>query len=120
MTPFKPLIERLMALTDKTETCWIFTGSLDRYGYGKMKIGGRSGRTVGAHKISFEVHRGHIPDGAHVLHKCDNPSCVNPGHLYIGTHRENMADMKAKNRQARGERHGKWKPRIHAVAAFGH
>jgi hypothetical protein len=80
--------------------CWEFTGFKDADGYGKLQIGRRS---IGAHRISWAAHRGEIPGGMCVLHKCDNPSCCNPLHLFLGTAAENMADRDAKGRQAKGD-----------------
>lgn len=59
-----------------------------------------------ASRYSWEWHRGPIPAGKHVLHRCDNPLCVNPEHLYVGSHADNMSDRQSRNRQARGVRHG--------------
>lgn len=84
-----------------TETgCWIWLGGIDRKGYGYM-----SGNAK-AHRVSFEFHKGDIPTGLSVCHKCDVPSCINPSHLFIGTTADNMADKKRKNRCAVGEKHG--------------
>ncbi len=85
--------------------CWPWTGGLDTYGYGKASYPG--GRTVGAHRLSWEIHNGPVPKGFHVLHNCpggDNRACTNApgGHLWLGTNKQNVADMVAKGRQTRG------------------
>lgn len=74
--------------------CWLWEGSLQTRGYGWA--GG-----ITAHRLSYKVHRGDIPDGLHVLHRCDQRSCVNPDHLWLGTHADNMADMSKKGRASR-------------------
>ena len=75
--------------------CWEFTGPRANYGYGK--VGFADGMRA-AHRISWEHHNGPIPVGMLVLHRCDNPPCVNPEHLWIGTQADNMRDMVAKGR----------------------
>lgn len=67
---------------------------------------GRKSRSFRAHRFAWEITRGPIPDGLHVLHRCDNPPCCNPDHLFLGTHIDNVADMVAKGRGAKGERSG--------------
>lgn len=78
----------------------------DRGGYGCFREGASGSKTVRAHRFSYELVYGPIPDDKPlVCHRCDNPPCVNPGHLFAATNDDNMADMVAKGRQVRGERH---------------
>ncbi len=74
------------------------------------------GKTSSAHRASWLIHRGPIEPGLCVLHKCDNPGCVRPDHLFLGTNDDNVADRGAKNRTARGERHGSAKLTTENVA----
>lgn len=78
--------------------CWIWTGKPGSGGYGRINRGGCNGRNVRAHRASWEIHYGKIPDGMWVLHTCDNPLCVRPDHLFLGTHTDNMHDCIRKNR----------------------
>lgn len=84
--------------------CWLWTATCDSGGDGRIRI---AGRLDAAHRVSWEFANGVSPGSAHVLHKCDTPSCVNPQHLRLGTHNENMADRGAKGRCAdnRGDKH---------------
>ena len=75
-------------------------------GYGKIRV---DGRTLSAHRVSYELYVGKIPKGKCIMHKCDNRACVNPDHLMIGTQKDNMDDMRIKGRGARGERCNKAK-----------
>lgn len=89
--------ERFWSYVDTTGDCWEWTGGQIRMGYGHFKPGGQRG-TVKAHRFSWQLAFGQIPDGLFVLHHCDNPPCVRPAHLFLGTHLDNMADKKAKGR----------------------
>lgn len=82
--------------------CLIWLGAVEKkFGYGVLV---RKPKTWLAHRLSWFLTFGDIPDGSHVLHKCDVPSCVNPGHLFLGTHKDNMADKVKKGKSGRGER----------------
>jgi len=90
-----------------TDGCWLWVGSKSKnknhkipYGYFSYK-----GKKYGAHRVMWEQTNGQIPEGKHVLHKCDNPPCVNPDHLFLGDQIANMADMRSKNRQIHGKDH---------------
>lgn len=94
--------ERFWKKVDKRgpDECWKWLAST-AHGYGQLKIPGQTSMAL-AHRYSYELHFGPIPHDLWVLHKCDNPLCVNPAHLYLGTHQKNMHDMVAKGRQKRG------------------
>jgi len=68
-------------------------------GYGRFGVGAKM---IRSHRVSYEIHRGPIPDGLCVLHECDNPTCVNPQHLFVGTHQDNADDKMAKGRHTNG------------------
>ena len=98
--------------------CWIWKGARavrmnalgENVGYGHVRV---EKRLRLAHRVSFELFKGEIPEGMHVLHRCDTPLCVNPRHLFLGTHEDNMKDMVIKNRhlmnRRRGEKHSQSK-----------
>jgi DNA-binding CsgD family transcriptional regulator len=83
--------------------CWEWTASLAGVGYGQLKLP-LTRKQIYAHRLSYLMHLGEIPEGQYVLHRCDNPKCVNPEHLWLGTQKDNLQDMKRKDRHLRGER----------------
>jgi hypothetical protein len=93
----KPLDERFWRHVDASGDCWVWTGARSIAGYGKMRLS-RPRQLMDAHRVSWELHNGPIPDGFLVLHRCDNPPCVRPEHLFLGTHADNAADKIAKGR----------------------
>ena len=94
----KNIRERFFSKVRKTETCWIWIGHRLKKGYGLISRGRRGETPFQAHRLSYELHIGEIPDGKCVLHTCDNPSCVNPEHLFLGTEKDNTSDMMEKER----------------------
>lgn len=86
------------------DECWVWRGRVTHEGYGVMCY---RDANVRAHRLALELTTTPVPPGMVVCHRCDNPPCVNPAHLFVGTHQDNMRDMKAKGRAAVGERHSR-------------
>lgn len=106
----KPLAERFVANYVKDASgCWLWRGASDGT-YGKIREGGAGTRQLLAHRVSYELFNGPIPDGMLVCHTCDNPPCVHPAHLFLGTYADNNADRDAKGRTVTGDRWYKNRP----------
>lgn len=114
--------ERFLSLVDVSGDCWLWTGALDRKGYGMFSVGGshnqqgtRRNSMVFAHRVAYTMHNGPIPvgtgpHGTCVLHRCLNHGCVNPAHLYLGTVLDSVRSMDARGRRVnqpnKGDAHG--------------
>jgi hypothetical protein len=115
---FSPTLpKRFWAKVQKAEGCWLWTGSKDSFGYGKIYCGtstprtGRKNWTMRTHIFSWILRNGPVPSGMCVLHHCDNPPCVNPAHLWLGSRGDNNKDAlrKGRNWKPSGEQHHKSK-----------
>jgi len=100
------LIERFNSTNVKDVSgCWLWTASVAGRGYGQIKLPGQR-KQIYAHRLSYLIHKGEDPGNKQVCHTCDNPRCVNPEHLFIGTSQDNHDDMKNKERHTFGEKSG--------------
>lgn len=97
----KPLGERFAAyvIPEPNSGCFLWIGAHDARNYGRIGIGSRGSGTMLAHRAAWELAKGSVPADLCVLHRCDNPACVNVAHLFLGTRIDNNADCKAKGRQ---------------------
>jgi hypothetical protein len=111
VTPLESFLNRI----EKTDGCWLWRGTTNN-GYGIFLLPGEV--PVRAHRHAYELWKGPIPDGAVVMHVCDNPPCVNPDHLQIGTRLDNNRDCAAKGRRPTGANHWKFKLTAQHVVAI--
>lgn len=106
--PIPPLTEkdkaRFWSKVEKTETCWIWRGTRNDKTYGVISLGGRKGGRYRAHRVAYSIAFGSTPVDLEVIHVCDNPWCLR--HITLGTHAENMQDMRNKGRHAHGKEFG--------------
>lgn len=96
----------------RSDECWEWTKYKLKNGYGEMGI---NNKVYLVHRIVYEQIYGYIPDGLYILHKCNNPSCCNPKHLYLGTQKDNMKQMSEDGRSARGEKSSSAKLKVEDV-----
>jgi hypothetical protein len=101
--PKESLEHRFWNKVDKTSTCWFWEGKKDKRGYGKLALEpGVTHREISAHRLSYQIHYGMFESSLFVCRQCDNPACVNPEHLFLGTNQDNVNDKVSKNRQLKG------------------
>lgn len=93
---------RLWSQVEKSPGCWVWTGYLRNGQHGAMSI---NDREIYVHRLSYAIHHGPIPQGKVVCHRCDNPPCVQPDHLFLGDQQDNVSDMRAKGRGKNPPRH---------------
>jgi hypothetical protein len=89
-------MQRFYDKVEKTDSCWQWLAHKDQNGYGQFSF---KGKVEYAHRVSYILFNGEFDNNLQICHSCDNPSCVNPEHLFLGTHKENMIDMSKKLRQ---------------------
>ena len=99
---YAPFIPRFWSRVDKIDGCWLWQAGKTKDGYGVIW---KAPKVLLAHRVAWELTYGPIPEGLQILHHCDNPACVNPTHLFIGTNYDNVCDSVSKGRRSSGENH---------------
>ena len=100
------IAQKFWSRVDKTGDCWVWTGEKNNKGYGRVSVGRMNRRRFLAHRLSLELNGSTLAKTDCVIHSCDNPACVNPAHLSVGSQADNLADMRSKKRHNIGERNG--------------
>lgn len=99
-------ITRIFMKTEVTDTCWLYKGAINSWGYGSIRI---DGKTLHVHRFLYETFFGPLGKNQLCCHTCDVPNCINPAHIFIGSSKDNSDDMRRKNRAAIGSKQGKSK-----------
>ncbi len=109
------LSDRFWSKVEKSEGCWLWVGHRNKAGYGKLRNGSQH-KYLLAHRASWLLAHGELPDELLVCHKCDNPPCVRPDHLFLGTDADNQRDMMRKGRKVVPPQYGERNPRAKLTA----
>ncbi len=104
--PLELRYERHIRRGPELDDCWLWAGNANQAGYGQFRVGRRGNPVISVHRWAYSYFVGPIPDGAWVLHRCDNPRCSNPKHLYAGTPMNNAADCVDRERRAKKHKFG--------------
>lgn len=116
--PCTPLEVRLWSRVTFTDECWEYSGARHEFGYGMIGLGGRRGKQTSTHRLVWLIFFGEIPPKIEVLHKCDNPPCIRPDHLFLGTQGDNNTDAKQKGRSRGGSLPGTKHPNAKMTEAL--
>jgi len=111
----KKQLKNFWKKVDKSGNCWEWIAGFGHCGYGQFRVGDKPQLS---HRVSWKLENGPIPEGLFVLHKCDNPPCVNPKHLFLGTQKDNLADMTSKGRRGSSPGEKSWNSKLTADQVY--